>query len=106
METAQLREIGQLLQTTLNVQFANNGHSAKDGLLQMRLPPETDQPITLEAVANILDSFFQQRGLSVECDPLKHLSMMFLRSGTNKLLSGMSVTIEKGLLVLVFPLSD
>jgi hypothetical protein len=106
MTETELRELGVLLQTSLNVTFANNGHSAKDGLLQMKVMAETEQPITLAAVATILSTFFQGRGLSVECNPTKHLSMMYLRSGTNKLLSGVSVTIDKGLLVLVFPLSD
>jgi hypothetical protein len=102
MET-ELRELGVLLQEHLNVEFANNGHSARDGLLQMKVTADTEQPITLEAVAKILNSFFLGRGLSVECNPATHLSMMYLRSDSNKLLSGLSVTIDKGLLVLVFP---
>lgn len=103
MVETELRELGRWLQERLNVTFANNGHSAKDGLLQMKVTDETKQPITLEEVARILNAFFQRRGLSVECNPSAHLSMMYLRSNSNKLLSGVSVTIGKGLLVLVFP---
>ncbi len=98
-----LHEIGRLLEGQLPVVFANNGHSVRDGLLQMKVTGEGTPTITLEMVARVLDVYFRGRNLRVEYMP-EHFPMMYLRSLTGaSIAAGLSVTITKGLLVLILP---
>jgi len=105
-----LRKIGGQLRKELQAEFANNGASISGDMLRMKVPKKSNNAAVeeavsqqlLEEVARALGPIFASLGMSIVHRP--GMCMMYFRSNKTHNLSSsaMSVTIDKGLITLIY----